>query len=375
MPSAIDLELERAREVDDHAHERALLAAAGEAVDERLGDLEDVERQRVQVAERRVAGAEVVEREPHAELAQLVQRRRARVGVPSSALGDLEHELAAGRGRRRRAPRATRLEQVGVAAARRAERFTCIGSGSPSGSRPASARLAAGLARARSGRAATIRPVSSASGTNSRRQQRGRASGGPSARAPRRRRRRRVASATIGWYSTTISPRSTACCELLLEAVAAQDRASRICGSKTLEAALARAPWPGTSRRRRCGSARPRRGASAWSVAMPTLRCTEMQLARRPATGCSNASQDPLGDDARRPRRVARRPWSITANSSPPRRATVSAGRTQARRRSATATSSSSPTAWPSVSLTVLKSSRSMNSTATSPASGSRAPP
>ena len=65
-------------------HERALLAAAGDAVDERLGDLEDVERERVQVAQRRVAGAEVVEREPHAELAQLAQRRRSCCGVDAA---------------------------------------------------------------------------------------------------------------------------------------------------------------------------------------------------------------------------------------------------------------------------------------------------
>ena len=46
-----------------------------------LGDLEDVERQLAQVAERRVAGAEVVERESHAQVPQRAQRRLAGLGV------------------------------------------------------------------------------------------------------------------------------------------------------------------------------------------------------------------------------------------------------------------------------------------------------
>ena len=52
------------------------------------------------------------------------------------------------------------------------------------------------------------------------------------------------------------------------------------------------------------------------------------------------------------------------ANSSPPSRATRSVDRTRLEMRSVTATSSASPAAWPSVSLTTLKSSRSMNRTA-----------
>ena len=53
-----------------------------------------------------------------------------------------------------------------------------------------------------------------------------------------------------------------------------------------------------------------------------------------------------------------------TANSSPPRRATVSELRTQPSSRLATWRSSSSPAACPSESFTVLKSSRSTNRTA-----------
>ena len=57
-----------------------------------------------------------------------------------------------------------------------------------------------------------------------------------------------------------------------------------------------------------------------------------------------------------------------TANSSPPRRAAVSACRMQPSRTSATARSNSSPVEWPRLSLTVLKLSRSKNMTAIGPA-------
>ena len=62
---------------------------------------------------------------------------------------------------------------------------------------------------------------------------------------------------------------------------------------------------------------------------------------------------------------------SSSANSSPPNRATVSPGRADALSRSPTTTSSWSPTGWPRLSFTTLKSSRSRNSTATGPSSRS----
>ena len=55
----------------------------------------------------------------------------------------------------------------------------------------------------------------------------------------------------------------------------------------------------------------------------------------------------------------------MTQNSSPPKRATVSPGRSTSTSRAASRQSSSSPAPWPSESLTSLKRSRSMNSTAT----------
>jgi hypothetical protein len=53
-----------------------------------------------------------------------------------------------------------------------------------------------------------------------------------------------------------------------------------------------------------------------------------------------------------------------TANSSPPRRETMSSPRTADTIRRPASTSSSSPAAWPKLSLTSLKRSRSRNSTA-----------
>ena len=62
---------------------------------------------------------------------------------------------------------------------------------------------------------------------------------------------------------------------------------------------------------------------------------------------------------------------SSTANSSPPKRAAVSLARMTLSRRLANSGSTSSPAAWPSESLTVLKSSRSRNTTPTPPPSRS----
>src|SRR5690606_25122303 len=60
------LQLQRAAERDDRAHQRWLDALVSHVVDERLVDLEDVDREALQVAERRVARPEVVDRQPHA---------------------------------------------------------------------------------------------------------------------------------------------------------------------------------------------------------------------------------------------------------------------------------------------------------------------
>ena len=86
-------QVERAGERDDRVQERRVGGLAAEVVDERLRDLEDVDREVAQVAERRVARPEVVEREPHAQVAQGVQLLDRAFGVAHrAALGDLERQ-------------------------------------------------------------------------------------------------------------------------------------------------------------------------------------------------------------------------------------------------------------------------------------------
>ncbi len=66
-------ELERLAEPDDGASQRRAVGAVADLLDERLVDLEDVDREALQVAERRIAGAEVVDGEPHAQRLELPQ--------------------------------------------------------------------------------------------------------------------------------------------------------------------------------------------------------------------------------------------------------------------------------------------------------------
>jgi hypothetical protein len=67
----------------------------GHVVDERAVDLQRVDRQPAQVAERRIPGAEVIERDPHAELAHLAQLVAALVDrLHQHRFGDLEIEAA-----------------------------------------------------------------------------------------------------------------------------------------------------------------------------------------------------------------------------------------------------------------------------------------
>ena len=210
-------------------------------------------------------------------------------------------------------------------------------------------------------------PVSSASGTNSdgrRRPRPGwfqRTSASAALTSP-------VSSATIGWYSTISCPRSTARWSSSLRPWRFST-ASRMPGSN-----IAWRPLPDSFARYIARSALRISSSASWLscvVAMPIERWTKM-ISPAALTGCSNAFM------MRSATIVAlslteRSSLTITANSSPPSRAIASSGRTESRSRRATATSSSSPAPWPNESLKVLKSSRSMNSTATSPASASSA--
>ena len=78
-----DLEPERPPEIDDRPGDRGPLAGRRDAGDERAVDLQDVDREALEVAQRRVAGPEVVDREMDAERAQL--GRAARWCRPSAA--------------------------------------------------------------------------------------------------------------------------------------------------------------------------------------------------------------------------------------------------------------------------------------------------
>ena len=136
------------------------------------------------------------------------------------------------------------------------------------------------------------------------------------------------------------------------------------CGAcrRTARSARGRAPWRGTSRRRRRAGGRPGRRRRVSASAMPMLavmKCSPDASTIGWLTACATRSATRI---------ASRAPSSCShtiRNSSPPSRATVSDGRTASCSRGASATSSSSPAEWPSESLTSLNWSRSSSSTAT----------
>ena len=86
-----DLEPEAARKADDRLGDRRVARIGLEVGDERDVDLQRVDREMLQVRQRRIAGAEVVDRDGEAFVAQLVQHLADRVEVVQQArLGDLE---------------------------------------------------------------------------------------------------------------------------------------------------------------------------------------------------------------------------------------------------------------------------------------------
>ena len=92
MPSATTL-MRRPWARRDHGLDDRAVRVAVEPGDERPVDLDRVERQVLQVGQRRVAGAEVVEHEPDAHVAQPAERPDPDLGlVHHDALGDLELE-------------------------------------------------------------------------------------------------------------------------------------------------------------------------------------------------------------------------------------------------------------------------------------------
>ena len=72
--------------------------ATGDILDEGAVDLDLVEREALQIAQRGIAGAEIVQRDPDAELAQLMQHVERRLVVANQhRLGDLELQPAGGK--------------------------------------------------------------------------------------------------------------------------------------------------------------------------------------------------------------------------------------------------------------------------------------
>ena len=126
--------------------------------------------------------------------------------------------------------------------------------------------------------------------------------------------------------------------------------------------------WPGTSRRRRAGAASRRRGRARGSSATPMLAaiCSSM-----PST--VKRSDERRGDPLAGALGGAARRAAATANSSPPSRATWSPARSAVRIRGPSWASTRSPAWWPSVSLSSLKWSRSITSSASEPSVGARA--
>ena len=96
-PSATMRRLRARPESDDHADELVGVLLLAEPFHERAVDLQDVHREPREVGQRRVAGPEVVDREPHAELPQLAQQRHRLVHpFHQDGLGDLEHQRLGG---------------------------------------------------------------------------------------------------------------------------------------------------------------------------------------------------------------------------------------------------------------------------------------
>jgi len=80
-------ETQRVGEIDDRLRERVVAGRRADPVHERLVHLEDVDREAAQIAQRRVAGAEVVDGQPHTEIAQLAEPANGPVALHQHRLG------------------------------------------------------------------------------------------------------------------------------------------------------------------------------------------------------------------------------------------------------------------------------------------------
>src|SRR5262245_51825472 len=87
------LDVETAPEAGDRAHDRRAVGMRGHALDERLVDLDLVEREHLQIAHRRVADPEIVEDDRDAEVLDLVQDGKVLLALlDQHGLSDFELE-------------------------------------------------------------------------------------------------------------------------------------------------------------------------------------------------------------------------------------------------------------------------------------------
>ena len=352
-----DRHAERPAQGDDRGGERPFVRPIGSA-DELLGDLQDVGLEPAQVAERRVAGAEVVDRDANAEGARRLEPgdRRRRV-VEDRGLGHLEDQLIgveAGplEDLRRAVDEVRLLELLRRQVHGQRERAADARPSRTIGD------LAAGLLED-PGPSGTIMPVSSASGMNSF----GRSS-------PRVGWRQRTSASTPAIDAAPeVDDRLVEQRELAPPEAARQLGAQRVAGDdrgmhrrlERRDAVLPRslAVYIATSAFRSSSSARSVAGPRGGDADAPA----DLDLRVRDEERRLEGLDDPLGDGDRlaEVRRVVEQHGELVAAEA------TRPGRPRAgppRIRSATSTSRRSPAACPSVSLTILKSSRSRNRTA-----------
>ena len=177
---------ERVAEVDDRLDDRRVLACRGRARRRSPVDLDRLDREALEVGQRRVAGAEVVDGEVQAEAAQVAQGDRRRLDVGEQrGLGDLQPQRVGGD--------AGLAEDVGdEVGERRVDDLAGPdvdrerGVGERQVARPPAGELGQGVARARSPRSRrSARSPRPSAGTG--RGTAGRARGAASGRAPRTR--------------------------------------------------------------------------------------------------------------------------------------------------------------------------------------------
>ena len=356
---------ERVGEADEVGGDRRVLGVVLDALDERAVDLDHVDREAAQLAERREAGAEVVDRDPHAEVVQLLELVAGAVAGGAlgddRGLGDLEPEAASAAAR---SPRARCRTSSLIAACRELlAREVHPGRRTARASSPSRRQRAVCSQASREHELAQRHDQAGRLGDRDELVGRHDAAGRrvPAQRAPRRRRSRRLSSVDLGLVVdaelAALEPEP----QLVLEPEQLAELARHLVAG-TPRSGRARPPWPRTSRRRRAGSA-PRSSPDPPGCSDDADARADHQLA---------------AGDRDRLRQAARAGGAATSTASglvgalEQQRELVAAeprervARPRDRRRTARrpACSSWSPASWPRLSLTCLKPSRSTSSTA-----------